>query len=1258
MSKLNQIQTALLQIDATKFQKLCDCYFKSEGYSDIDPVGAVTGMDKPRKGTPDSILYNSDKKPVFVEYTTQQSGTLQKFIGTTKKIGDIEKCLDESKTGIPVAELAEIILCYTERLPPKDKETLKKVGLESGVTIRLLPLDTLSHDLYEHYPRLIKDFLGIEIDTGQILSCNDFVSAYGRHHLSTPLDTPFSGREEEIEKARSVLEEGNLLLLSGSAGVGKSRLALEILDKFQTANSSYQTYCIYNKARDVYDDLKSYFSRAGNFLIFVDDANRSSNFDYVIDLLLHQRNDQNIKIIATVRDYALGMVENKAKAIQSCELISIEPLTEDQINKLLEDSFNIRNHEWLTRINDLAKGNPRLAIMAGRTAMNGRGLADINDVSALYDEYFSSIIQDLADLNDKSLLRIAGIISFFRSLDKSNEAQGKLVFNLFKIEPSVFWQGVEKLHQLEIVDLYENEAVKMSDQVLATYLFYAHFFKNSPEELNILLGNLLVSHRQLIVDSIYPCVNTFSSNETLDILKPFVNEVWKSDDPEILYILASTFYFVNPDKTLLYIKNEIDVLPNSDFAPEDLFKEKEKDYFESSDEKSIINLLRKFSNSWGSELETAIDLACLYALKAPQEITKTVELLAKEIGFSINAFNYGYEREKHVVARIIDNAKGDKTGLLRAVFPKIACYYLQTNFEEHRSRGNSITFTRFKLVPHENIYIIRNSIWDFLFELFEDQQAHQYVLQTLEDYVKPEIDGCVSEIAQKDSEKIIPFFEEKLSPDDFRSCKLVHDFQQHKATICKQDISGLTAKFSCQDFKVYQLLDFHAYREERVDWRAEEQRRQETIEINTMDFSVVECIDFFKSYKNISETLTDSHPCVAGFDEFLKVLLIRDWDIVEKVILGCLKVDAQLLTQHRNLIISNLFKSHDRHVIQSLLERVDPAQLAAWQFIYFVFLPDECGEVGDIKTIIHLYENASHYDMPYMFDYLKKFEIFEPKILPKVITIIVDLSEKELDTHLDLSRVFYAIGDWDCDIKQLFEGYEDVLKRAYITSLFSKNHFDYDGAFLNQMLDVEDTFLIDLVRALIEAEDRHSNQQNFSSLWERADFPNLFEEVMEQVVETLSDQEYFYRREYALKGFFGIGHDEVKGSQTVFDAQDIFLCQYIGKYAHDADKMHIAFDIIINLQSERKLKFFQEFLHNNKNFEDFKKIRLLPNHWSSVGGSMVPTLVRRKELYEKVRELCTGADFIEHREYLSENIDSKNAYIERTKKSEFMEDRY
>ena len=163
MSKVNQIQQALLELDGGQFQKLADAYLVGRGVGRVNSIGSVVAANKVKKGTPDALFATSRGTFIFAEHTTQQTDLLAKMKG------DLNKCFDESKTGIGIDKIERVMFCFTGRLTSAEENELTEMCEAKGVNLDLFGIDALAFDLYSKYPGIALDFLGIEIDTGQIV---------------------------------------------------------------------------------------------------------------------------------------------------------------------------------------------------------------------------------------------------------------------------------------------------------------------------------------------------------------------------------------------------------------------------------------------------------------------------------------------------------------------------------------------------------------------------------------------------------------------------------------------------------------------------------------------------------------------------------------------------------------------------------------------------------------------------------------------------------------------------------------------------------------------------------------------------------------------------------------------------------------------------------------------------------------------------------------------------------------------------------
>ena len=300
MTKYQEIENKLLQIDGGAFQNICDAvlYYTQDNFPNVFRSGSQKGSLKTVKGTPDAFYFHDNGKYTFVEYTTQAKKNKAAFLKKVK--GDIDKCLVVSKTGIELQRIQKIIYCCTSSLSTKELSELNYYCEERGVTLDFKGIDTLVRILISRCSHVAREFLGVSVDTGQVLSPEIFVEEYESSGLATPLTNQFVGREKEIgDLSNDLLNGVKIVLIAGGAGVGKSKLALEAMGIVQVQRPNTECFCISNKNANIHDDLRLYLSGNKNYVSLIDDANRQSGHLETRLLLLNEKREGSIQLIAT-----------------------------------------------------------------------------------------------------------------------------------------------------------------------------------------------------------------------------------------------------------------------------------------------------------------------------------------------------------------------------------------------------------------------------------------------------------------------------------------------------------------------------------------------------------------------------------------------------------------------------------------------------------------------------------------------------------------------------------------------------------------------------------------------------------------------------------------------------------------------------------------------------------------------------------------------------------------------------------------------
>ena len=1252
MTTINTIEQRILQMDGGEFQKLCDAYLFAIGYRNPHSFGSVTGSNKVKQGTPDTFFERTDGKLVFAEYTTQKTDLFGKLSN------DLGKCFNEKKTEVPVSNLAEIVICYTNQLQPNQVLSLKAKCKKKGVDLNLFGLSTLANDLFLHHSLLVRNFLNLAIDTGQVIPLESFPIVYSKSKFATTLETKFHFREKEIEDFSSALESDDLVVVFGKAGVGKSRFALEGCRGFIAKHTEYQAFATVSLSQSLFEDLQERFLSPGDFLILVDDANRVIDFSYFIHILRNKKDNQKIKIVVTVRDYALEKIEKDIDNYPHKE-IQLDRFSDDQIKEIAKDEFSILNPFFLERIVDISGGNPRIAVMISKVAIENNSLKSINDVSSLYDEYFSSIKEDLLNFGDINFRKTAGIIAFLRVVDRTNDEMMLDINKSFGVSPDVFWESASCLHDLEMVDMYENEVVRISDQVLSTYLFYLTFFKEKVLDFSDILQNYFPHYRSRIIDSLYPVLSAFDATSIYNLIRPKVEKIWDkfqtNNDNENLLILTDSFWNLLPTETLSFIQNR---LSQHQFAPADFSQLEQQDANKRKNVTMIteLQILGRFRYTNTDLINIALEILLNYLSIYPADLLPILHILVDYYGFDRFTSQTGVSLQQEINDLLWGRAINGKDELFSRLFISVSEEFLKTTFETNEYRNkNTVTFYTFELVPSPEIFSLRGNIINNLIELYKQDIYQNTILTSLKKYVKNYSQSPQTEIFTRDSVKLISFIQNYMSADNYEHNIFINEYlnflEHHQVPF---DVS-LRLQFTNDAYKVFQLITENHRIPRNYNYDEQQRNKKECFISYFADFIDSDAKHFVDLCTKMGNEIIQSHEkydFISGFCFGLNVLAEFKPDLFELSLRYYLQQGDILLLLDPNPLIRTFLTTNDKDRTLAFLNNIDLPTKARWLFSFYQVLPPNKVGAEDLTSLYKLFEITECPQLPNDLNFLLRYTSFDRRFVAKITKIILDKCAPQ-DSAWALSSITNPYSDVNKDLMDLFRDDFDTLKRIYLIIKAEKGqHDDHNSVTLSKILELDPEFIIEYIDWIYTPNNEifrlRYHYQDYSILWKNKNFRTIL----------LSAINHIYKIEISshlhnnIKQFF-ISDENKRLDADIEQRQEEIITELLKLHSQDMNFIEYLFEVIAYFPQERRSRSIFTFIQLNKNLADFQRLEL-ESRVMSWSGSAVPVYQGRINFYKSLLPMFNNAQLLGHRNYIENHIKSLEGQMNMEKKRDFI----
>lgn len=1081
--------------------------------------------------------------------------------------------------------------------------------------------------------------MGISISTDQIQSYDEFINSYNANRMAAPIDTKFLFREKEFQDISNAYLKVDVVILSGSSGTGKTRLALHYVKNHADAKNE-KTYCIHSNALPIYEDLKLFLDRPGDYFLFIDDANQLSGLQHIIRYVRMKPEGYNVKILITVRDYALQKVINDVRAITSYEIVNVNVFSDNEIKELLETSLRILNSDYQERIIRIAEGNARIAILAGKVACSSNRLESIDDVSQLYEDYYGSNLENNQFFIDENLCITSGIIAFLESIHLDYIDALLPILQEKGLNRDSFIENIRMLHEREIVDICNDKAVRFSDQCLSNYLLKYVFFDRKLLSLSKMIKACFSSYRERTVSSVNTLINIFRNKELLNFVEEEIKLLWdelSTEKSPIFFEFVKVFFRINPTGTLLLLQNEIESEERVICEWSDIDTEKRKNY--QHVENDIIKILGGFADM--ADLPTACDLFFQYYLKRPDLFMEFYHAVNIYFGIHRDTIWYDFYTQITFFEKIKEYSDDWKQEFIVGLFLQIAEKILKLYFSPaEEGRKNKLTIYQIPLVISKGVEKYRKLIWEYLSYLSKNEKYRAKVKEILSSYGGT-IDNVSIPVLQFDLKYIQSILKSNFLPDKLTNCLLADKIVQVFSRMNYSCESLFSEYFEGESFQLYCLLKGPDYKENGY----EENRKQKQQSIN--HYALNSDLQMFKKLIDVCSSIsgTDNHlswEVGEGLDIAFDAISDKaDWYV------GAIKYYIKNDTPnnlHPYHLVDNLFSLLSDSEVYEIIISEEYSQKNAWIYAYYHELPPELITEKHLQELYDFLKDTSDRYITSSpmrdVDFLDKYNGIDDLALIKGCKIILDKKEYSsfiVDIYFGL--LFNYHHNTPKEVIRKFNCNLELLEEIYCTILSYDKHHDYDGQFLKEIYSVRPSILDKYIDYLINIDSFSDHQEKHCCFFDLDNFLEIYNKIFEQLIRNrrYSKLSVPYFLEFLLS--------PKQNEKKLLERQDMWIRQCIQRFCNDKAKMYCLFSVVSKLEFKRKKEYILLFLENNPLFEDFEKIPLIPTScsWS---GSAVPMYSAWIEFLELLLPNFIGLKWLKHKNYIETKIDDLKKQIE------------
>ena len=403
------------------FDRFCNLFLKKEVSSFVKVYDApgrdggidadYTGVYKERDGT---WIFQYKFFDPTMDKGRVRSQLMSQMKGGKHKKGELDKA--------DALQCDHYVLMTNILLTAGNKRKIEEIKNEKRYTFSLTCWD--AEDLItmtDAFPYLLNSFRNPHLPV--FLPWQDMFrdQIAGKHQLLR-YDYETFGREDEIGQFQTFIQDPDkrLLMIYGSGGIGKTKIAIEFAKSVEQGHTDYEPLFV-QMAEDSFESALADIPPNRNYIFFIDDAHDFIDHLGGIKILLNSPGYGESKVVLITRKPFKAFLEDSFRTALpdgAVDDLEIKKLSLEKTKEFIGTYTRIPDNAVLTGLAKLARDTPLIAVMV--IDLVNKDLASLKDLTRdrLIERTFESYLNDI-----------------FRKYPESSEQRRKLLNWLSGIAP-------------------------------------------------------------------------------------------------------------------------------------------------------------------------------------------------------------------------------------------------------------------------------------------------------------------------------------------------------------------------------------------------------------------------------------------------------------------------------------------------------------------------------------------------------------------------------------------------------------------------------------------------------------------------------------------------------------------------------------------------------------------------------------------------------------------------------------------------------